>query len=62
MLKHPRWESYDRSADAKDLREKASAQDQMSRYNTLLAGPIASIVCNVPERPEVQTIAILGYN
>jgi hypothetical protein len=33
-----------------------------SAYRLLLQNPVSSIVGNVPERPEVSSSAILGYN
>jgi hypothetical protein len=33
-----------------------------SSYGTLLDFPLSSLVSNVPDRPDVMTTAILGYN
>ncbi|CAL8481329.1 protein of unknown function (plasmid) [Caballeronia sp. S22] len=33
-----------------------------SVYTTLLEGPVASLVSDEVNRPDVQSIAILGYN
>ncbi|CAL8481309.1 conserved protein of unknown function (plasmid) [Caballeronia sp. S22] len=33
-----------------------------STYATLLENPVASLVSNVADRPDVQSVAILGYN
>lgn len=43
--------------DDRDLSPK-----QPSAYALLLGRPVGKIFSNVPERPEVSTSAILGYN
>jgi hypothetical protein len=35
---------------------------QPTFYRTLLAGPIAALCAQCDERPDVTSIAILGYN
>jgi hypothetical protein len=37
-------------------------QKRTSSYLKLLEGPISNIAGNVPERSDVASIAILGYN
>ena len=33
-----------------------------SSYSKLLEGPVSVMVCNVPERSDANSAAILGYN
>ena len=37
-------------------------KSQPTFYRTLLAGPIAALSSHCDERPDVTSIAILGYN
>jgi hypothetical protein len=62
MLKPLQLESYKLLTEVSTRQRNEPLKQKSSRYSALLEGPISSIVCNVPDRPDVQAIAILGYN
>ncbi|MFB9122549.1 hypothetical protein E2553_38480 [Paraburkholderia dipogonis] len=62
MLKQLELDSDNLLTEVSARQNNEPPEQKNSRYSALLEGPISSIVCNVPDRPDVQTIAILGYN
>lgn len=38
------------------------SRERKSSYTTLLGAPVSEIAANVPDRPDVSWVAILGYN
>jgi hypothetical protein len=41
---------------------KASKRVRDSSYAALLQDPLKTLACNVADRPDISTVAILGYN
>jgi hypothetical protein len=62
MLKPLNLDNYTFLTEVSARQSNEPLKQKSSRYSALLEGPISSIVCNVPDRPDVQAIAILGYN
>lgn len=40
----------------------AKAVSITSCYRSVLAGPTGAMACNVSDRADVRTVAVLGYN
>jgi hypothetical protein len=55
-------DSADLALQAKNREAATADNNAFSAYALLLREPMSSIVTNVPDRPDVRSVSILGYN